>query len=392
MKQQPIHRRGAARAAALAGLAAVLHTAGAQAQVPLRRDLVIDGEFGFVNSLAVDAQGRIYVSDVQVQELHAFDARGSRLPLVGRHGPGPGEFQGLQWVVAARGDTLYTFDVAQQRITAFAPGSERKVAYTVHVPTVGRERASYQLLVPARGPFILPFSVPHGAQPDDQPRTVTLRTVDRGGRLGAQPLLRSPDRDAMVTRRGRSFSVSALPYGRTPFFELGAGDRLYYGWNDRPDVAAYDLRGRRVGAIHTRAAQLPVSGEDTRALLESFPENSPGLENVRLALREGRVPRTKPAYKHMLVDDRGRLWVNVSTRDDVVVQSEAGLVYASERPRPDGQSGPTPWWVFDPAGNRVAIYTVPSSVRLWQVRGGKAYGIEVDADGVQRVVRYAVGQ
>jgi len=48
--------------------------------------------------------------------------------------------------------------------------------------------------------------------------------------------------------------------------------------------------------------------------------------------------------------------------------------------------------VFDASGRRVAVHTVPSSVRLSEVRGGKAYGIDVDEDGVQRVVRYVVAR
>jgi len=36
------------------------------------------------------------------------------------------------------------------------------------------------------------------------------------------------------------------------------------------------------------------------------------------------------------------------------------------------------------------VIMAPNNVRLWQVRAGKAYGIETDADGVQRVVRFTV--
>lgn len=398
MKLHPIQRRpgscGLLSAAGLAVLLAGLPAAGAHAQVALRRDLLIDGEFGFVTAIAADRQGRVYVADDMAQQLQAFDATGTRLPLVGGRGAGPGEFAGLQSLVVGRGDTLYAFDANQRRITAFAPGAQRRVAYTINVQTLGRELPSQHLLVPSRGPFLLTFTAPFGTQPgagsSDAGRTLTLRTVDRRGRLGEQPVLRSPDKDAMVTRRGRSVSVTGLPYGRAPFFLMGAGDRLYYGWNASPDVTTYDLQGRRLGTVRTGTAPLPVRRDDIEVLEASYPPGTQELENLRLALSEHRVPATKPAYKAMLVDDRGRLWVNVSTTDDVVVLGGIGLTYTSKREYSGGQPGVSPWWVFDASGRRVAIYTVPSSVRLWEVRGDRAYGVDLDEDGVQRVVRYAV--
>lgn len=397
MKRNPTHARPAAsQLLAGAALLAALWTPAAQAQTALRRDLIIDGDFGFVSAVTADRQGRIYVADDQVEQLLAFDAAGARLRMVGGSGAGPGEFRGLQSVVAGRGDTLFVFDANQRRITAFAPGAERRVAYTVSVQTVGRELPSQQLLVPSRGPFLLTFTAPFEARPGtsaapDEGRSLTLRTVDRRGRLGAQPVLRSRDKDAMVTRRGGSVSVGPLPYGRAPFFALGPDDRLYHGWSASADVSAHDLQGRRVGTVRTGVSPLRVSAADVDALTESYPQGQ-ALENLRLALREKRVPETKPAFKSMLVDDQGRLWVNVTTAGDVVVMGGAGLAYETRPARGGGQPGATPWWVFDAAGRRVAIYTVPGTVTLREVRGGRAYGIDVDEDGVQRVVRYVVGR
>jgi hypothetical protein len=111
---------------------------------------------------------------------------------------------------------------------------------------------------------------------------------------------------------------------------------------------------------------------------------------MQAAIARGDVPRTAPAYKDLLVDDRGRMWVSVTTDDDVVVRGETGLAWTSARRGPGGEPALVPWWVFDAAGRRAAVAMLPPSVRLWQVRGGWAYGIDTDADGVQRVVRYVV--
>lgn len=374
-------------ALAACGLLAFPGDARAQSAPP--RDLVIDGEFGYVGSVAVDTVGRIYVADVMTQQLHVFDGRGARLPSVGRRGHGPGEFQGVVSVVAGRGDTLYTFDAALQRITAFSPGV-RSVAYTVQVPRVGGERASYQLLVPSAGPFLLPFAEPHGRAPDRTPQ-VTLRTVNRRGDVGERPLSRGPDRQALEIAVGEARRVGPLPYGRAPGFAV-FGDRVYHGWSGSADVPVFDLRGRSLGAVRTGTGTLRVDEPHVKALLDSYPPDNPSREAMRQAVREGRLPSTKPAWKQMLVDDRGRLWINVVTSDDVVRFSpETGLEFASLSRLAQGGAGQTPWWVYAPQGRRVTIYMLPNNVSLAQVRDGKAYGVEIDADGVQRVVRFAVG-
>lgn len=381
-------RSRSAAVAILATLAAGLPPA-LDAQTIPRRDLVVDGEFGYVASLAVDRSGRIYVADAMAQQLYVFDASGSRLPSIGRPGSGPGEFQRVVSVVAARGDTLYTFDPNLQRITAFAPGASRAVAYTVQVPRVGNELGSYQLLVPSEGSFLLPFAQPRARGEASAP-TVAIRTVSRNGSVGTAPLSRSPDRGALQIVRGSQRVVGPLPYGRVPAFAV-AGDRVYHGWSENGDIPFFDLQGRRLGAIRTRAATTALDRIQLRALVDSYPAGTQRQE-ITEAVRDGRIPSTRPAWRQMLADDRGRLWVNVATDDDVVVLKDGvGLSLASSRSLSSGGAGSTPWWVFAPSGQRQAIYLLPNNVTLHQVSGGRAYGIEVDEDGVQRVVRFVVG-
>jgi hypothetical protein len=373
----------------------ILHASGALAQggqpPSLRRDLVIDGEFGFVSSLAADREGRMYVADTQLQQVHVFDARGGRLAPLGRRGPGPGEFQGILSVVAGRGDSVFTVDVAQQRITTWVPGTERRVAYTVRVPSEGRFRASSQLLVPSRGPFFLQFVTPYGAEGSDAgTRTVVLRGISREGRLEARPLLSSPDLEALVTRVGSQTSIGQLPYARAPFFALAPGDRLVHGWSATPRISLYDLAGRPISAVSVGTTPRSLPAGAAQRLLASYPADSPDRMAMEQAVRTGRLPRTAPIYKDLLVDDQGRVWVNVLTEDDIVTRGELGLVYVNTRRLDEGGIAQTPWWIFEPSGRRVAVVMGPNNVRLWQVRGGRAYGIETDSDGVQRVVRFAV--
>lgn len=373
----------------LAIVSVALVTAGEVAgQVSLARDLVVDGEFGFVSALAADQRGHVYVADAMAQQLHVFDAQGRRLPALGRRGSGPGEFQGVVSVVAGRGDTLFTFDVSLQRITAFAPG-ERRVAYSVTVPVSGGERGSYQLLVPDEGAFLLPFASPRGPGEAQAP-TVSLRSIGHDGRVGGGALSRTPDREALEVVRGTQRSVGPLPYGRAPGFAVHGG-RVYHGWSGSGDIPFFDTRGRRLGTLRTRAGSTQLERGHLRALVESYPAGDQRRQDVSDAIRERRIPAQRPVWKQILADDAGRLWVSVVTDDDVVVFNDAvGFSYASYANLGQGGAGSTPWWVFSADGTRRAIYLLPNNVRLHQVSGGRAYGVEVDADGVQRLVRFVV--
>jgi len=199
-------------------------------------------------------------------------------------------------------------------------------------------------------------------------------------------VLRYRDREALVSRGPSGITVGPLPYGRSPFLGMGPGDRMYFGWNGNRQISMFDTRGRPAGSFSLPGAAQPVRSQDVRRLLESYPEGTPERAMIEEAVQQKRVPSVKPAYKAFLVDDRGRVWLNVTTPEDVVVMTDEGLAYVSSRTT--AAPSPSPWWVLDASGRRVATLSLPNNVRLGVVRGGRAYGVETDADGVVRIVRY----
>lgn len=353
---------------------------------PLQADLRVDGEFSNARSVAVDSRGNMYVADADLQEIRAFSPSGKQLPRIGRRGGGPGEFRRLLSVSAGRGDTLFAFDVAQQRITAFTPDTAHRVAFTTALPGVGTGRASYHLLVPSAGSFIVQYSTPHGARNRARSRHISIRGVRRNGTLLPAPSLRVPDREGFTSRLpGNRVQVGSLPYGRQPFLRLGPDDRLYYGWSGTPMVYIYGLDGQRVGSLRLPFAPGSVGEEEIDRLLESVDPKSLDYTVISQAARQKRIPGTKPIFRGFLVDDQGRMWINVVGSDEVLVSTERGFVYTSAT---RSGAGASTWWVVRRDGRAVGKVSLPESVELMVVRGGKAYGIEVDEDGVQRLVRF----
>ena len=109
---------------------------------------------------------------------------------------------------------------------------------------------------------------------------------------------------------------------------------------------------------------------------------------MEAAARNRQLPDTKPAYRALLVDDQGHVWLNIVQPGDVVVVGGRGLTYAASGDDGDGSL----WWILDSSGRRLDSVSLPFNVSLRVIRGGKAYGIETDSLGVERVVRYAVGR
>jgi hypothetical protein len=83
-------------------------------------------QFGQVNpgpgGLDVDADGNIYVLDVQARKVRAYDASGTYLHDIGGPGSGPGELSiAATGVLVAAGDTIIVPDQMQQRVNRYLP-------------------------------------------------------------------------------------------------------------------------------------------------------------------------------------------------------------------------------------------------------------------------------
>lgn len=379
----------AALVLAASGMAAA---AGAPARTPppaaLRPELRIDGDFSNALSVAVDSRGNMYVADADLQEIRVFSPAGAPLPRIGRRGGGPGEFRRLLSVAVGRGDTVFALDVSQQRVTAFAPGAARRVAFTTPLPGVAAAQASYGLLLPSAGGFVVQYSTPYGVRSGAPARYISVRGVARDGSLLPAPALRVPDRESLSTRLPDDrVQVGSLPYGREPFLRLGPEDLLYYGWSGSPVVWMYRLDGRRAGSLRLPFAQGRVGDAEIDRLLGSLDPKSLGYTALSQAAREKRIPRTKPIFRGLVVDDRGRMWINVVRPEDVLVSTERGFAYTSAA---DGDPGESTWWVIRRDGRAVGKVPLPRNVDVELVKGGKVYGIEVDEYGVQRLVRFSV--
>ncbi|WP_419934485.1 6-bladed beta-propeller [Candidatus Palauibacter sp.] len=75
--------------------------------------------FGQAFSLAVDDNGRIYVADLQTNDIRVFSPEGACLRTFGGAGDGPGEFSMLAGIAWQRPGFLWAMDALHHRLTVF---------------------------------------------------------------------------------------------------------------------------------------------------------------------------------------------------------------------------------------------------------------------------------
>jgi len=76
------------------------------------------GEFMYPESLAVDDQGFVYVTDLGNTRIQKFDSEGALIGIWGQNGPGPGEFS-VPTGIATFEDFVFVVDNTQDNIQKF---------------------------------------------------------------------------------------------------------------------------------------------------------------------------------------------------------------------------------------------------------------------------------
>jgi len=77
------------------------------------------GQFGVPKGLAVDVQGRIYVSEALPHRFQVFDAEGNCLCSLGKKGAAPGEFNTVDSIAVASQGKVYVLDKENHRVQIF---------------------------------------------------------------------------------------------------------------------------------------------------------------------------------------------------------------------------------------------------------------------------------
>jgi len=188
-------------------------------------------------------------------------------------------------------------------------------------------------------------------------RSDVVSSVSRGGAVVGGPFAILPGLRFITTQ-----SLALLvPFGRRPTYRLGTDGLVYSGWNDTIEIKRTDIGGRGRGAIRHDHPEIKVTISNLNDYVSGMSDRS------KQVILDAHIPKTMPAYRTFVPDDRGRVWVQIV--------GEGGI--------PTGT-----WIVLNAAGSLVAEAVVPADVNLQVITEDRAYGMGKNVRGAPYLVAY----
>lgn len=360
-------------------LAGILVTAGCEAwraardapdsstsAVALHPELLITGAIGDtgafadIRSVAADSAGLIYVLSRAPNEVRVFDPSGAQVARWGREGKGPGEFVDPIGISIDRGGRVWVVDQGASRFSIFDPTG--RLISTFPRLFSGNNVGRWRGVLTADGLVIDVIE-----RPGPIHRTVLYRFPE-GATAGADssslPAVEIP---AFEHSRNGSWTRANIPFAPRLEWALDWSGQVWSGKSDTYSITKRTFRGDIVHEARLDAPAVPVSDAERDAVIS-------GLDwFIRLGgkVDASRIPRTRPFFRGLAVDDRGRLWV----------QREHGEGANIAR-----------FDVFDSTGGYLATAqgVLGELVAPPVILRDRLYAIVADSDGAMAVVRAAV--
>lgn len=344
--------------------------------------------FGDVAAIATGPDGTLYVLDRQIPAVRSYAPDGTYLGDLGREGEGPGEIKQPDSGLAALDDgRVLLRDPGNARITVFGPDGEYESEWRIR----GGNFTSTPLYVDRDGNvylYLFEFS-PEGS------KYWFVRHGPDGVPGDTFPVPQTEDAPRLVAVResesGRSMSTRTVPFWPTLDTELSKDGEFVVG-----DPATYSIDvPRPEGVLRIQRAFEPV------AVTPGERDNT--RERVIHSMRRTEadwdwdgpaIPDTKPAFRNLMVDEDGRIWVHLYTQAEPIPAEEI------EEPEPGADEAPPLRWreptrfdVFDPDGTYLGQLEVPTGFQTYPrpaIEGDRVWAVMEDELEVPYVVRFRI--
>jgi hypothetical protein len=316
--------------------------------------------------------GRIVIANSGTYEIRFYDESGVHLLDAGGEGEGPGEFRSIGWVSPYRGDSVAAYDMRQARISVF--DSAGKFVRTFPVPGMdasGRGRAHG--VFADGGVFVAAMSSTPPDNEDEAFRQAEpVYSVSPQGEF-ADSLCAYSGTERFMHSAGGSAGPSMVFIG-SPMFgrstEYGIhGNHFYVASNDTYEVRVHGRDGGLHSIVRRQHDHAEVTDADIAAWKERQMERTP--EEIRRAMTDvvesTPIRETMPAYRSILLDRAGNLWVEEYRRPSDSV------------PR---------WTVFSDEGEMLGTMSMPDSFELEDVGDDYVLGTWQDELEIEHVQMY----
>ncbi len=322
--------------------------------------------FGRASHVAVGKSGEIFVADSQVPVIRMYDEDGNFVRNVGREGRGPGEYINLGGMRTFPDGRLAVWDQGNARITVYDENGDfsenHYVSASLHAADIfetGHDGSFYVQSALRISPDLPNWKFgwlkvsPEGVLQD----TIRVPFDDEDRPLSFVLFTSSGEAYAFIERP--LFSMSPLGY-------LITGHNKEYAF----ELNVPDSSVERIERDFTPVELKPEEKRQWEAWVRYY-----GVNNT--------IPDTKPAYKKILTDSQGRIWIGR------YVEAE----YTEENIGP--HFGPeSRWWepptfdLFLPGGSFDATVVLPFEANFRDAKDNHVWAIATGEFDEQYVVRY----
>lgn len=333
-------------------------------------------EFSRIVSVRETVDGRLLVSDRRENRLALLDFARGVSTSIGRTGSGPAEFRSAGVLVPGQGDTIFLADPAAGRWLVVVDGTPRGV-----IPPDDRQVRFAPVPVGIDARYVYSYRYPPGGLGRPRDSTALARLHRATGRVDTLAFLEPQTVRATGTRQTsektevRSLSISPWT----------AGDQALLfpdGWIAIARVSPYRVDWLTAGGELRRGTALPNGAIP-------FSEAEKLAFMARNARATGR-PQASPTTREDWPDE-----VPPFTSATALLGEPSPALLAT----PDGylavrrtptaaQSGPA-YDIIDRLGRLVIRLALQDGEHLVGFGARHAYAVATDADGIQRVRRYA---
>ena len=327
-------------------------------------------ELGEPRSIAVDAQGRIYVVDSKPATIKVFTPDGKLVRSIGHEGEGPGEFR--VGFIALRDDHLVLHDPRLSRTTVWDTAGNYLSSW--------HSSCCYWTEIQIDQSNLIYIPTPGGSQKDPRQRGIAYARWTVEGTIKDTIWVPSVEGEKSWTvtatsGKGKMMMSTGIPFMPSQIHALHPGGGVIYAW-----TGSYAIIRSRTGSDSVRIfgrawSPEPVSDAFRKAEVEkAIKQAGEGWDpaTLRAAFKLEDIPSKLPAFLNLHVDQSGRIWVRRYSLADTT------------RSRYD---------VFDSTGAYLGPVTVPYKLTDWGrqawTRDGLVTIIE-DADGRPTVVSLKV--
>ncbi|MEJ2186848.1 MAG: hypothetical protein P8Z36_13030 [Gemmatimonadota bacterium] len=281
-------------------------------------DLGGPASFGRIRQIAPLPDGRLAVLDGIGQEIRVFDAGGAHEGTFGGTGGGPGEMRDAQGLLLGPDGLLHVPDKRNARLSYFDPDSgfvrsRRFRVYTTRIrgPWIAAVDSTGRTVVWSSGPYRGGSWLMVRVYDQDMVQVDSIPYLDYTG-LGARRLqeqgvwwLTTPNgmRGTLPIPfyAGEQFVLD--PTGQLWTTEAGASTLKVSRWWPAGDTTLVLESRRRPRPVPDAERDSVIAG--IRSRFSSWP-TPPRLDF-------GEIPRNEPPTYGLSLDDRGRLWVRLSS-------------------------------------------------------------------------------